>query len=130
MGWHRPTAAGRRSADATGQTGIAGTDERPRRKAGGRLDPNGSAWAAPKKPPDAIEPAPPQSDRALLYRSQHGRCAGCKHELPRHVLTITHATPRSRGGPDSLGNLQLMCHACNAIKGNRDMGHLKQQLQI
>ena len=77
-----------------------------------------------------LSPADPQSDRALLYRSQRGRCAGCEYELPLHVLTIDHITPRSRGGQDSVGNLQLMCHTCNAIKGNRDMGYLKQQLQI
>ena len=71
-----------------------------------------------------------QSDQALLYRSQHGRCAGCEYEPPLHVLTIDHITPRSRGGQDSIGNLQLMCHTCNAIKGNRDMSYLKQQLQI
>lgn len=77
-----------------------------------------------------LSPANPQSDRELLYVSQNRRCAGCEYELPMHVLTIDHITPRSRGGPDTIGNLQLMCHTCNAIKGNRDMGYLKQQLQI
>ena len=77
-----------------------------------------------------LSPANPQSDRELLYRSQNRRCAGCDYELPLHVLTIDHITPRSRGGQDSVGNLQLMCHTCNAIKGNRDMGYLKQQLQV
>ena len=75
-----------------------------------------------------LSPADPQSDRALLYASQNHRCAGCEYELPLHVLTIDHITPRSRGGLDSVGNLQLMCHTCNAIKGNRDMAYLKQQL--
>lgn len=77
-----------------------------------------------------LSPADPQSDRALLYRSQHGRCAGCEYELPLHVLTIDHITPRSRGGQDSVGSLQLMCHTCNAIKGHRDMAYLKLQLQV
>ncbi len=77
-----------------------------------------------------LSPANPQSDKELLYVSQNRRCAGCEYELPLHVLTIDHITPRSRGGQDSVGNLQLMCHSCNAIKGNRDMGYLKQQLQI
>ena len=77
-----------------------------------------------------LTPTNPQSDRELLYRSQNRRCAGCDYELPLHVLTIDHITPRSRGGQDSVGNLQLMCHTCNAIKSNRDMGYLKQQLQV
>ena len=54
----------------------------------------------------------PQSDKELLYASQQGKCIGCEYELPLHVLTIDHITPRSRGGLDAIGNLQLMCHTC------------------
>ncbi len=50
---------------------------------------------------------------------------GCEYELPLHVLTIDHVTPRSRGGLDWFSNLQLLCHTCNAIKGNRSMEYLK-----
>ncbi len=71
----------------------------------------------------------PQSDKELLYACQERKCAGCEYELPLHILTIDHITPRSKGGLDAIGNLQLLCHACNAIKGNRDMGYLKTQLQ-
>ena len=75
----------------------------------------------------AISPNP-QSDRELLYASQNGRCAGCQYELPLHVLTIDHIHPQSLGGRDALGNLQLMCHTCNAIKGSRGMEYLREQL--
>ena len=75
-------------------------------------------------------PTDPQSDKELLYASQQGQCLGCKHKLPLHVLTIDHITPRSRGGVDAIGNLQLLCHTCNAIKGNRTMEYLKGQLQV
>ena len=74
-------------------------------------------------------PMDPQSDKELLYACQERKCLGCEYELPLHVLTIDHITPRSRGGLDAIGNLQLLCHACNAIKGSRDMGYLKTQLQ-
>ena len=73
-------------------------------------------------------PVNPQSDRELLYASQERRCAGCRYELPLHVLTIDHIHPQSLGGIDALGNLQLMCHTCNAIKGNRSMEYLREQL--
>ena len=73
-------------------------------------------------------PVNPQSDRELLYASQDRRCAGCRYELPLHVLTIDHIHPQSLGGVDTLGNLQLMCHTCNAIKGNRSMEYLLEQL--
>ncbi len=78
----------------------------------------------------SLSPANPQSDKELLYACQNRRCVGCEYELPLHVLTIDHITPRSRGGQDTIGNLQLMCHTCNAIKGNRGMEYLKQQLHI
>ena len=74
-------------------------------------------------------PTDPQSDKELLYASQGRRCVGCEYQLPIHVLTVDHVAPRSKGGLDTIGNLQLLCHACNAIKGNRDMGYLKTQLQ-
>ena len=72
--------------------------------------------------------ANPQSDKELLYASQNRRCAGCGYELPLHVLTVDHITPRALGGPDSIVNLQLMCHTCNAIKGDRSMEYLREQL--
>ncbi len=72
----------------------------------------------------------PQSDKELLYASQQRRCAGRLYELPLHVLTVDHITPRSRDGQDSVGNLELMCHTCNAIKGDRDMDYLRRQLTI
>ena len=75
-------------------------------------------------------PANPGEDKLLLYTGQNGRCAGCQYELPLHVLTIDHIKPRSKGGRDSIGNLQLLCHTCNAIKGNRDMAYLRSQLHV
>ena len=75
-------------------------------------------------------PADPRSEKEWLYANQKKRCAGCEYELPLHVLTIDHITPRSKGGQDAVGNLQLMCHTCNAIKGDRSMDYLRQQLQV
>ena len=75
-------------------------------------------------------PTDPRSNKELLYASQQGKCLGCEFELPLHVLTIDHITPRSKGGLDSIRNLQLLCHSCNAIKGDRSMEYLKGQLQV
>ena len=77
-----------------------------------------------------LNPVDIKSEKELLYANQKGRCVGCEYELPLHVLTIDHIVPRSRGGLDSVGNLQLLCHTCNAIKGNRSMEYLKTQLRI
>lgn len=75
-------------------------------------------------------PTDPQSDKEFLYANQGKRCAGCDYELPLHVLSIDHILPRSKGGMDVIGNLQLLCHWCNSTKGNRSMEYLKQQIQI
>ncbi len=103
-------------------------------------DGNGRAWQdwsqamrSETSPPartdlNLLSPVSPQSERQFLYSNQQRRCAGCQYELPLHVLTVDHITPRSRGGLDSVGNLQLMCHTCNAIKGDRDMPYLRQRL--
>ena len=83
----------------------------------------------PRTDLELLSPANPQTERELLYASQSRQCAGCEYELPLHVLTIDHITPRSRGGLDSIGNLQLLCHTCNAIKGTRDMDYLRATLR-
>ena len=70
-----------------------------------------------------------QAEKRLLYANQDRRCVGCEYELPLHVLTIDHITPRSKGGLDAVGNLQLLCHTCNAVKGNRSMEYLRTQLR-
>ena len=76
-----------------------------------------------------LHPLDIKSEKDLLYRSQMGRCIGCEYELPLHVLTIDHIVPRSRGGLDAVGNLQLLCHTCNAIKGSRTMEYLRTELR-
>ena len=76
-----------------------------------------------------LHPTDLRSEKQLLYASQKRRCIGCEYELPLHVLTIDHIVPRSRGGLDTVGNLQLLCHTCNAIKGNRAMEYLRTELR-
>ena len=76
-----------------------------------------------------LHPTDLRSEKELLYASQRGKCIGCEFELPLHVLTIDHIVPRSRGGLDAVGNLQLLCHTCNAIKGNRTMEYLRTELR-
>ena len=70
-----------------------------------------------------------QAEKRLLYASQQGRYIGCRTNLPPHVLTIDHITPRSKGGLDAAVQSAIVYHTCNAVKGNRGMEHLYTQLR-
>ena len=76
-----------------------------------------------------LHPIDLDEERDALYESQGRKCVGCEYELPPHVLTVDHITPRSKGGLDAVGNIQLLCHWCNATKGNRSMEYLRKQLR-
>ena len=43
-------------------------------------------------------------------------------EIQRVLFTKDHIQPKSKGGPDSLANMQTMCERCNSKKGNKTDG--------
>ena len=54
--------------------------------------------------------------RSDLYRRQKGRCRGCNHSLPAHVLVTDRIRYPGRAEADSLDNLMLVCHHCRALR--------------
>ena len=54
-----------------------------------------------------------------LFGKQEGRCGGCRVVFPFRNFTIDHVIPQSLGGSDHFDNLQLLCGACNSVKGDR-----------
>ena len=70
-----------------------------------------------------------RNHRHELFGQQEGRCGGCRHEFPFRNFTVDHMIPRSRGGTDHLDNLQLLCGACNSLKGDRDQAYLMARLR-
>ena len=64
-----------------------------------------------------------------LYGRQEGLCAGCKVWLPFRNFTIDHLVPQSRGGTDHPDNLQMLCGACNSLKGDREQSYLVARLK-
>ena len=60
-----------------------------------------------------------RTHKHLLFGKQEGHCAGCKVSFQFRNLTVDHVTPQSHGGTDHMDNLQLLCGACNSMKGAR-----------
>lgn len=89
----------------------------------------------PTETPDDSSPPPPppydcSDNKNMLYGAQDGRCNGCKHRFPKRNLTFDHIVPRSAGGGDNIENLQLLCAACNSVKGKRGMAYLRSVLDL
>ncbi len=63
-------------------------------------------------------------NKRLLYGEQGGYCHGCEHHFELRNFQVDHIIPRAKGGTDHISNLQLLCGACNALKGNRPQEYL------
>ena len=68
-------------------------------------------------------------NHTILYRRQGGYCAGCGHYFQSRNLTIDHVVPRSQGGIDDISNYQILCHACNQMKGDGSQEQLMVALR-
>ena len=77
---------------------------------------------------DIEAPIPYRQNKHVLFGQQEGLCAGCRGDFPFRNFTIDHIIPQSRGGTDHLENLQLLCGACNSLKGDRPMEYLMARL--
>jgi 5-methylcytosine-specific restriction endonuclease McrA len=61
---------------------------------------------------------PPVSRRGVFARDGNA-CQYCGARPGRHLLTVDHVVPRSRGGQKSWDNLVTACQPCNRRKGGR-----------
>ena len=57
----------------------------------------------------------PESVRQFVYRRDGRACVACRRTSD---LTLDHRIPYSKGGPDTIENLQTMCRSCNSRKGD------------
>ena len=69
-----------------------------------------------------------RTHKHTLYGRQEGTCAGCRVLFPFRNLTVDHIWPQSRGGQDNIENLQLLCAACNSMKGSGTQEQLVAKL--
>ncbi len=70
-----------------------------------------------------------RTHKHTLYGRQEGHCAGCRVLFPFRNFTVDHIVPQDKGGSDHIDNLQLLCGACNSVKGNRPMEYLIAYLE-
>ena len=70
-----------------------------------------------------------RQNKHVIFGQQEGLCNGCKVMFPFRNFTVDHIVPQSRGGTDHLDNLQLLCGACNSLKGDRAQEYLMARLK-
>ena len=70
-----------------------------------------------------------RTHKHTLYGRQEGVCAGCQMMFPFRNMTIDHIVPRTKGGSDHIDNLQLLCGACNSMKGTETQEYLIARLK-
>jgi hypothetical protein len=58
----------------------------------------------------------PQHVKTEVWQRDHGRCVECH---ATEYLEFDHVIPRSKGGADTVRNLQLLCRRCNQRKSDR-----------
>jgi len=56
----------------------------------------------------------PEDVRIAVWRRDNGRCARCGS---RERLEYDHMVPVSRGGSNTVRNIELLCESCNRSKG-------------
>ena len=59
----------------------------------------------------------PRQVKTRLFHAQRGRCSYCGRNHSSNYLEIDHKLPLIRDGGNDIGNLQLLCRACNLRKG-------------
>ena len=70
-----------------------------------------------------------RTHKHTLFGRQEGICAGCQVLFPFRNMTVDHVIARSKGGTDHIDNLQLLCGACNSMKGAESQEYLLARLK-
>ena len=72
---------------------------------------------------------PYKTHKNTLFGRQEGHCAGCNGFFEIRNFTIDHIVAKSKGGTDHIDNLQLLCGACNSMKGTKTQEEFLAELK-
>ena len=75
-----------------------------------------TALMPPAKEQPQRREAIPRAVQREVWQRDGGRCVECG---TKEKLCFDHIVPFSRGGSNTIRNLQLLCERCNLSKGNR-----------
>lgn len=59
----------------------------------------------------------PEHVKTVVFQRDGGSCIQCGYKGP--YIEYDHRMPRSKGGPNTVENIQLLCRMCNLKKSNR-----------
>ena len=65
----------------------------------------------------ATHAAIPEHIKAAVFRRDQGHCVQCGYTGP--YIEYDHIYPRSKGGQNTVENIQLLCRMCNLKKSNK-----------
>ncbi len=66
--------------------------------------------------------------REMIYEAYGSSCKYCKRQLTIKNIVFDHTIPISKGGTSTRDNLQIICKACNCVKGSLDETELDMLL--
>lgn len=56
--------------------------------------------------------------RRQVFNKQNGKCSMCGDKLSYLNFTVDHVIPISKGGKNTLDNMEAMCYMCNQMKND------------
>ena len=79
--------------------------------------------------PKRARPRFTPKEKEALFKLQNGKCNGCGKKFDLRNFAVDHIKPFAHGHGERLNNLQLLCTACNSLKGTGTMAQLKKKLR-
>lgn len=71
----------------------------------------------------------PTNIRRQVIERDGLRCVYCDEDLSDAEVHLDHVVPESKGGPTTVGNLQVTCRRCNTSKGILSESEFTEQLR-